>query len=281
MPARDNDRQDTDRQDNDRRDEDPKAEDPKNMVNSVVRAGQLLDAFDSGKPVLGLTELCAATGLNKTTTHRLLSTLVRMGWLTRTSGGDYKVGMKLFSLGSVALADFSLRDEARPSLLSLAEQFGDTAYLMIPGDSGAVVIDRYEGESPLSVKHIGIGTVLPYHAAAGPMTMLAHLPDVRERWLAEPLKEFTRHTVRDRATLESQLDEIREEGYTVSDEDYLNGVGAVAAPVFGRTGTLEATVSLGGPAGHFRGSRLVSIISAVREAAATVSARLGSPDEAA
>src|SRR5690606_39594452 len=77
------------------------------------------------------------------------------------------------------------------------------------------------------------------------------------------------------------LDEIREEGYTVSDEDYLNGVGAVAAPVFGRTGTLEATVSLGGPAGHFRGSRLVSIISAVREAAATVSARLGSPDEAA
>ncbi|MBB3663300.1 DNA-binding IclR family transcriptional regulator [Prauserella sediminis] len=262
--------------DNDGHDDDAKTDDAKNMVNSVVRAGQLLDAFDSGKPVLGLTELCAATGLNKTTTHRLLSTLVRMGWLTRTPDGDYKVGMKLFSLGSVALADFSLRDEARPSLLSLAEQFGDTAYLMIPGDSGAVVIDRYEGSSPLSVKHIGIGTVLPYHAAAGPMTMLAFVPELRERWLAEPLTAFTRHTLQDHDALESQLDRIRAEGYTISDEDYLSGVGAVAAPVFDRTGKLEATVSLGGPAGDFRGSQLVSIISAVREAAATISTRLGS-----
>ncbi|NKQ57461.1 IclR family transcriptional regulator [Amycolatopsis sp. K13G38] len=250
-------------------------DDAKNMVNSVRRAGQLLEAFDQEHPSLGLTELAEATGLNKTTTHRLLATLVRMGWLTKTVEGEYKIGMKLFSLGSIALAGFSLRDEARPLLLELAERFGDTAYLMIPGDSGAVVIDLLEGAGPLTVKHISVGTVLPYHAAAGPMTILAYLPEVRERWLAEPLERFTDHTVTTAEALTAQLDKIRAEGYTISDEDYLAGVGAVAAPVFGQSGKLQATISLGGPAVNFRGSRLLGIISGVREAAATLSSRLG------
>lgn len=256
-------------------------DDPKNVVNSVFRAGQLLECFGENRPTLGLSELSAATGLNKTTTHRLLTTLVRMGWLTRTPEGDYKIGMKLFGLGSVALAGFSLRDEARPLLLSLAGQFGDTAYLMVPGDGGAVVIDLFEGASPLSVKHIGIGTVLPYHAAAGPMTMLAYRPELREQWLARPLESYTEHTVADPAELAAQLDKIRAEGYTISDEDYLTGVGAIAAPVFDRDGRLEATLSLGGPAGNFRGSRLVGMIGAVREAASTLSSRLGSPKDLA
>ncbi|GHF71234.1 DNA-binding IclR family transcriptional regulator [Amycolatopsis bartoniae] len=250
-------------------------DDAKNLVNSVRRAGQLLEAFDQGHPALGLTELADATGLNKTTTHRLLATLVRMGWLTKTVEGEYKIGMKLFSLGSIALAGFSLRDEARPLLLELAEQFGDTAYLMIPGDGGAVVIDLFEGSGPLTVKHISVGTVLPYHAAAGPMTILAYLPEVRERWLSGPLERFTDQTVVNPGVLAGQLDKIRAEGYTISDEDYLVGVGAVAAPVFGRGGVLQATISLGGPVVNFRGSHLLGVITGVREAAATLSSRLG------
>ena len=63
--------------------------------------------------------------------------------------------------------------------------------------------------------------------------------------------------------------------YTVSDEDYLEGVGAVGAPVFGGSGELVATVSLGGPATHFRGTGLVGIIGAVREAAAELTFQLG------
>lgn len=250
--------------------------DQKSVVNSVIKACQLIEAFSEDRPTLSLRELAEITGLNKTTTHRLLATLVHAGWLARSSEGTYKVSMRLFNIGAVALTGFSLRDEARPFLLSLAQEFGDTAYLMTPADAGAVCIDLVEGTSALTVKKISVGSVLPYHTAAGPMTMLANSPQLQNRWLATPLERFTSDTITDPQVLRNELIKIRSEGYTVSDQDYLNGVGAAGAPVFDSTGDVVGTVSLGGPAHHFRGSRLVSVISSVREAANTLSRNLGS-----
>jgi len=249
--------------------------DPKNVVNSVLKACQLLETFSEERPALTLSELAGSAGLSKTTAHRLLATLVRAGWLARGPEGTYKISMKVFNIGAVAVTGFSLRDEARPFLLALAEEFGDTAYLMVPADTGAVCIDLVEGTSALTVKKISVGSVLPYHTAAGPMTMLANSPPLQDRWLAAPLQRFTPDTITDAQTLRNELTKIASEGYTVSDQDYLEGVGAVAAPVFGAASEVVGTVSLGGPAHHFRGARLVSVISAVREAAGTLSVRLG------
>ncbi|WP_433702092.1 IclR family transcriptional regulator [Nocardiopsis sp. CA-288880] len=256
------------------------AADSKGTVNAVLRACRLLECFTHERPALTLGELAERTGLNKATTHRLLATLVQAGWVSQRADGAYKVNMRLFAVGSVALAELNLRDEAAPLLRDLSARFGHTAYLMVPSEDGAVCIDLVEGAGPLTVKQITVGSVLPFHTAAGPMTMLAHSSALRERWLSRPLRRYTPHTLTDAEVLRGELKKIASEGYTVSDEDFLQDVGAVAAPVFDSSGGLAATVSLGGPATHFRGTGLVGVIAAVREAAAELSRQLGAQGRA-
>ncbi|GAB3568928.1 IclR family transcriptional regulator [Amycolatopsis endophytica] len=239
-------------------------------VTAVLRACQLLGQFSPERPVITLAELTAASGLNKPTVHRLMTSLVEAGWVHRDSGGAYRIQLPLFTIGAAALAEFDLRGAARPALEALAHRFGDTAFLMVPSEAGAVCIDRVEGGKPLVLAAIGIGSVLPYHAAAAPVVMAAFDADLRERVLAGPLPAFTAGTHVDPAEFAAHLDRVRADGVSFSHDDYLNGVSAVAAPVLGAGGTLVATLSLGGRSEDFRDGEGEARAAAVRESAAAL-----------
>lgn len=248
--------------------------DQRNYVGSLLKACRLLGYFSHEQPELTLAILAERSGLNKTTVHRLLTTLVMAGWLTRGEGNTYRLTMRVFQIGSIALAGTNLPTEAKPFLRQLAERFGDTAYLMVPSGTVAVCIDSVTGDSPVRVNAVSIGTSLPLHAAAGPITMLAYRPDLLEAVLESPLASFTEHTATTRADLEGRLAVIRENGYGESDRDYLAQVAAVAAPVFDSSGSLIATLSLGGTADSILGTRRDEIVAAVVEGAQGLTARL-------
>jgi DNA-binding IclR family transcriptional regulator len=245
---------------------------PRETVSAVLKACALLGYFGADRPVITLAELTAESGLNKPTVHRLMTTFVEAGWVSRDPAGAYRVRMPLFTIGAAALAEFDLRSEARPALEALAGEFGDTAFLMVPAEAGAVCIDRVEGGKPLVLGGIGIGTVLPYHAAAAPVAMAAFDPAIRTRVLTDPLPAFTSATHVDRAELAAHLDAVRLEGLSRSRDDYLTGVSAVAAPILGHGGSLVATLSLGGRSEDFAGADGESRAAAVRSAAARLSA---------
>ncbi|GAA2863031.1 IclR family transcriptional regulator [Pseudonocardia halophobica] len=241
-------------------------------VGSVLRACALLGHFGADRPVITLAELTALSGLNKPTVHRLMTTFVEAGWVSRDAAGAYRIRMPLFAIGAAALAEFDLRAEARPALEALAAEFGDTAFLMVPAEAGAVCIDRVEGGKPLVLAAVGIGTVLPYHAAAAPVAMVAFDPTIRARVLAEPLPAFTSETHVDPAEFAAHLEHVRAEGVSRSRDDYLTGVSAVAAPILGHHGSLVATLSLGGRSEDFAGAAGESRAAAVRAVAARLSA---------
>ena len=90
-------------------------------------------------------------------------------------------------------------------------------------------------------------------------------------------KRYTDKTDVTRDALETKFARIREQGYVFADEDLNNGVAVVSAPVFGPTGALSCTLSLGGAAQGFGPDRLDHIVTAVREACAALSERLGAP----
>ncbi len=246
-------------------------------VGSVLRGCRRREHFGADRPVITLAELTAASGLNKPTVHRLMTSFVEAGWVHRDAVGAYRIRMPVFAVGAAALAEFDLRAEARPVLEDLAARFGDTAFLMVPADAGAVCIDRVEGGKPLVVAGIGIGTVLPFHAAAAPVVMAAFDSAVRERLLARELPAFTAATQTDPAGLVAHLEEVRASGVAVSRDDYLGGVSAVAAPVLGVDGVLVATVSLGGRSEDFTGAegeqRAAAVVEAGRGLSTTVGAR--------
>ncbi|MEE4024067.1 IclR family transcriptional regulator [Gordonia sp. PKS22-38] len=241
------------------------------VVGAVLKACSLLEHFGADRPTWTLNELTTVSGMNKTTVHRLMATLIHAGWVDRTDEGAYRIGLRVFEIGSSALEELDIRSAARAYMSDLAEAFGDTAYLMVPAEQGAVCIDRVEGHNTLVVAGINVGTVIPYHAAAGPTVMLANSDKLRDRWIREGLTAFTDRTLVDVGALREHLDAVRRNGYSVSNADYLDGVAAVAAPIFDRTGTLIASISIGGRVEAFQGDDLSAKIERVRDAAARIS----------
>lgn len=240
----------------------------RDIVGAVLKACSLLEHFDASRPAWTLNDLTSASGMNKTTVHRLMTTLIHAGWVDRTADGAYRVTMPVFEIGSAALVDLDIRTAARPYMSQLADAFGDTAYLMVPADEGAVCIDRLEGNNPLVVAGINIGSVLPYHAAAGPIVMLAYSESLRGRWIRDDLQAFTDQTITNASALNEHLDAVKSAGYSVSNSDYLSGVAAVAAPILGRGGSVVASISIGGRVEAFEGDALADKIERVRDAAA-------------
>ncbi|MFY0405511.1 IclR family transcriptional regulator [Solicola sp. PLA-1-18] len=246
-------------------------------VGSVLRACRLLGSFGVDRPVVTLAELTADSGLNKPTVHRLMSTFVAAGWVSRDAAGAYRVRLPLFAIASAALGELDLRDHARGELDGLATGFGNTAFLMVPSEAGAVVIDRVEGGRSLQVAGLSVGTVLPFHAAAAPVVMAAFDDESRAALLARDLPSYTPLTLTDHDLLERRLAEVRDAGWASSHADYLSGVSAVAAPVTsGPSAELVATLSLGGPSDDFEGPALDERVAAVRVAAGRLSDSLAS-----
>lgn len=249
--------------------------DPKNIVSSILKAGRLLESFSVDRREVSLGEFTHETGLNKTTTYRLLQTLVTSGFLVRSSSGGYRLGMRLLYLGAIARADLDLRSAALPLMRGLADEFGDTAFLMIPGTKGAVTIETVVGRNPLRIHGVTVGTVLPYHVAAGPVVIAAFAPEIEARTLSSERAKLTPHTMTAATTLKKRFADVREAGFALSTEDYVVDVAAVAAPVLDDQGVAIAAISVGGAASTFREPRLAEIVKRVQYMAKKLSTGMG------
>lgn len=242
----------------------------RDVVGAVLKACTLLGHFSADRPAWTLNDLTVASGMNKTTVFRLMATLIQAGWVDRTDEGGYRIAMPVFEIGSAALSKLDIRAAAKPFMSDLATTFGNTAYLMVPAEQGAVCIDLLEGRNSLVVAGINVGSVMPYHAAAGPVVMLAHSEALRDKWIGENLPAITDRTITDPGRLVEHLDEIVEAGYSLSNSDYLPGVAAVAAPILGRDGSVVASISVGGRAEEFQDDVLAAKIEKVRNAGARI-----------
>jgi DNA-binding IclR family transcriptional regulator len=250
--------------------------DPKNIVGSIIKASRLLDVFSNDRREVFLGDFIRETGYNKTTAYRLLQTMVSAGWLTRCPSGGYRLGMRVLLLGAIARADLDLRNEALPFMRQLAEEFGDTAFLMVPGPQGAVTIETVVGRNPVRVHGVTVGSVLPYHVAAGPVVIAAFSSRIEKDVLAADRVKLTPATTVAKAALRAKYAEARSLGYSVSIEDYIDEVAAVAAPVLDATGAPIASLSVGGPASRFTEPLLSQVIDRVVVFAKELSSRMNS-----
>lgn len=248
--------------------------DPKSVVGSVIKATRLLNSFRVDRPEVTLSEFTHDTGLNKTTVYRLLQTLLSCGWLIRTDSGAYALGTPLLYLGAIARGHRDLRNEAVPLMRQLSEEFGDTSFLMVPGPDGAVVIEVIVGRNPVRIHGVTVGSVLPYHVAAGPVAIAAFSPEVEERVLSAQRTKFTTHSVTTEAALRRHFETVRSVGHVVSGEDYIEDVAAVAAPVLGADGVAIAALSMGGPATRYQEPMLSKAVDRVKALAQDLSERM-------
>jgi DNA-binding IclR family transcriptional regulator len=218
-------------------------------VASVARALTLLDELRDSEHGLGVNELARRIGVNASTASRLLSTLESFGVVQRDAHGPYRLGLALVTLADRVLSRLDLQALARPVLVELMEQTGETATLSLPGEREAITVDSVPSRSSV-VSTARLGRPSISHATAVGKVMLAFgggaLPRERD------LVSLTDRTVTDRALLAAEVATVAERGYgTVFGEREVD-VNAIAAPVFDRTGVLAAILGLQGPANRLQ-----------------------------
>jgi IclR family KDG regulon transcriptional repressor len=245
-------------------------------VRAIERALQIMDCFDQRHGDLSLTEIAQRVGLHKATTHRIVATLMNLGYMDRSPDGQkYRLGLRLASLGSLVTSQMNLRRDSLPYLNQLSERFGETCDLSIFDNGEVLYIEVLRSNHALSIA-AAIGQRLPLHCTASGKVFLAFMsPDERAQYLVTPLHPFTSRTITSLEMLNRQFEEILEKGYGVDDEEMEVGIRAVSAPIFNQTGKVIGAVSIPSPTSRMSEKRLPEVAAGLLETAAQCSRRQG------
>jgi IclR family acetate operon transcriptional repressor len=242
-------------------------------VQSLERAFDLLEVLADAGGVLGLSDLAARSGLPLPTIHRLVRTLVPLGYLRQDASRRYTLGPRLIRLGETA--GRLLGSWARPYLAELMESTGETANLAVL-ESGEVV---YVGQVPSrhSMRMFTeVGRRVQPHCTAVGKALLAQLPeDQAARVLGTgPLTAHTAHTVTEPAELLRQFAQIRDQGYAIDDQEQELGVRCIAVVVPGAPTATALSVS--GPEARIRAVDEKDLVATAQEIAARLGQALSS-----
>jgi IclR family KDG regulon transcriptional repressor len=233
-------------------------------LSSVATAIRLLRAFDGNDLEIGVSELAKRLGIAKSTAHRLASTLVSEGLLGQNADtGRYRLGIGLFTLGSMVRLQFNLSSGARSLLTELRDAEN--------------IVFLHDFESPHMVRlKSSTGQIKPAFCTAEGMCLLASLAEAElAALLKTPRVQRTEKTLVGEAEIRRSLDEVRKNGYAVEDEESEEGTRCIAAPVQQADGRVVAAVGLAGPRLRMKKRLFPTLIPQLLSTAKQISRQMG------
>jgi DNA-binding IclR family transcriptional regulator len=240
---------------------------PPQGAQAALRAVRLLKLFTSERPEMSLAEVSRASGLNKTTAHRLLRALQSEALIDRNSVTSlYSLGVGLMALGVQALASSDLRRRVRPVLKALAKESGETATLEVPVEDSMLVLDEVAGNYVVAATG-SIGTRWPIHATSTGKAWVAFAEHGIDR-IDDQLQPLTAKTLTSKAVFKPQLSDIRRRGYAETVDELEDGYAAVATVIRGMLGDVQGALSIGGPTQRLSAARRAELGSSLCRAAA-------------
>lgn len=244
---------------------------------ALERALSILELLARSKNGLTLSELTHHLGLPKSSTHCLLVTLERCGYLQRNEKTSrYMFGLKLVTLASLAVTRIELRERTRPFLEALVDSTQLTAHLAILDRNEAVLIEKVE---PLSLLRVAtwIGRRMDAHCTGVGKALIAYLPaEELDRLLRESgLPRHNDRTIASPLELKDELAQVRRRGYSLDDEEDEVGFRCIGAPVFDHRGAAIAAISVVGSTAQIRQDNLPRLASKVIQTASAISRELG------
>jgi len=244
-------------------------------MKSTVKVFQVLETLCL-KGAAGLSELSEALDINKSSLHRFLAVLVRMGYVEKRDSGRYEPTLKVYRIGSEVKGRLSIAGIARPYMQQLNRVLGETVNLAVFTDNWVVVIERIESSKTLRTNLV-IGGHLPAHCTAFGKIFLSEMTseDLARHLSGSPLEAFTKNTLTSTSALEKELAGIRKNGYAIDDQELAEGVRCISAPIRDASGRVAAAVSVSTPSSRISKEQLLSFRQPIMAATAEISKALG------
>jgi len=252
-------------------------EDNKAHVQSVGRALQLIELLSEEKHEISLTDISRKIGWPKSTVHGLLSTMCSYQVVEQsTVTGRYRLGIRLFELGSIVARSWDISSIAKPHMQQLNLELSEMIQLAMDRNGEVLYIDKLESNQMLRIVS-DIGIRLPMHCSGLGKVILANKPfsEVKRIISNKGLKRMTSRTITTMEELSSELDKIREQGYAIDDQEIMEGLRCVAAPIYDVDGKVNYAISVSGLSFNMKGSYLDKVIQRLKETAANISSDMG------
>jgi IclR family acetate operon transcriptional repressor len=251
----------------------------RHSIQSVDRALYLLETIAEAGGEATLTDLSNRTGLNISTCHHLLATLIKRGFAAKVQGRRlYALGPRILYLSHACL-QVDLPRRAQPYLETINRVTGETVHLAgLQGDTVVTLAVR-EARHAVRVDTGKVGKLEAPHATSVGKAMMAWLPeDEIQRILANGMKRFTDNTITEFPAFIEALRVVRRNGYALDREEFLPGVICVGAAIRDQAGTVIGAISASTPSMRATDDHIALMRDEICAATRALSAEFGEPN---
>lgn len=251
--------------------------DRKDTVRAVDRAIDILNVFTFENNELSLAQICNVIDLPKTTIYRLLLTMEQRGIVTMDSQTlKYRLGHEIIKLGAIAQQSNPLSQVAKEEMEAVSKATDQTCNLYIREGIERRCIAQVAGAQYVR-RYSYLGARYPLYCGAGKLLLAYADPDFQEHYLQDvQIEKYTEHTITDPEKLRLELEQIRQDGYSVTLGERDASTAMVSAPIFNYTEKVIASITVSGPVYTFTEDHIKFYRTILLEAARRISQKLGS-----
>jgi IclR family acetate operon transcriptional repressor len=233
-------------------------------VQSIERVFEVLETMADAGGVIGLSQLASQSGLPLPTIHRLVRTLVDLGYVRQEPSREYALGPRLVRLGDISSG--LLTRWATPHLQQVADALGESTNLAVLDGDQIMYVAQAPGSHSMRM-FTEVGRRVRAHGTAAGKAILAQLPAEKVEGMLRRsgMPSLTEHTITDRARFTRELALTRERGYAIDDGEQERGVRCVAVALPGAS--IRAATSISGPLTRMTGELIQSAVPLLTDAA--------------
>lgn len=247
-------------------------------VQTIERAFSIIELLGNSDYHLGISDIANQSKLPLATTHRLLATLVKLGYVEQSpETNKYSLGVRILQLRGAAIEQLNLAVQAMPIMKILMNRVEETVHLAVLNKGEIVYIERVEGLRTQGM-YTRIGKRAPAHCTALGKVILAYTPE--NLWFEDVihchgLRAFSETTITTVEALQAELVKTRARGFAIDNGETGESVRCVAAPIRDYTEQVVAAMSISGPQKQVTEERVPSLGESVCWAADLISRKLG------
>ncbi|EST51975.1 IclR family transcriptional regulator [Brevibacillus panacihumi W25] len=247
-------------------------------VQSLERALTLLNVLSEYPEGIQITRLSEQVGLSKSTTHRLLATLVHMNYVVKDEETEkYKLGFQLIYLSRNILNSIDVIQIARPFLEKLCHDVNETIHLCIDDNGEVMYIDKIESNQTIRM-FSRIGSRAPMYCTGVGKVLLSGMSEETYRKVVSGI-DFVARTAKTITSADALAEEValvKNQGYALDNIENEEGIRCIAAPIFDFQGKIIASFSISGPSNRITMERVQDeLVRRIRETSQEISRQLG------
>ncbi|MCB1692607.1 MAG: IclR family transcriptional regulator [Pseudomonadales bacterium] len=245
---------------------------PNTGDGAVPRAFAVLELLALSNEPLRLSAIALRLGMQKSTVHRVLATLVLLGYVEQEEESScYRASLRLWELGTGLVAQHPVKRAAAGFLQQLHQATHETVSLTVLSGDDVLYLDKIVSPRPIRFTS-RVGSRVPAPLTAGGKAMLAYEPGARA------IARRTRQRIQDKRRIEieslmSELDQVREAGFATS--SFRPGVESFGAPIMAQDGRAAAAISVSAPTSRLSASKREAIVEQLLATCADLAERVG------